>query len=217
VHSIINQLQEWKTGPKITNYVRNFMLNRKLIVRVGPHTSNSLPLTKGLPQGSPISIVLFLIAFNKLSDIISLHTEIKLNAYADDFFLTFPYFNKNKNINFYLDNLLNDIEKRGSYSGASLSLSKCQPLHICEKHNWTCTISCNNMQIPTVDSLNILGINIDNKYKWNKHINKLILELHKKPNTIKCLSSPHVVKATVIAKIDLRHIPIRTCTQKPIK
>jgi len=40
VHSIIQQLQEWKTGPKIIKYIKNFMSNRKINVRVGPHTSN---------------------------------------------------------------------------------------------------------------------------------------------------------------------------------
>jgi len=132
------------------------MANRKTIVRVGPHTSNSLPLFNGIPQGSPISVILFLIAFNKLSDIIPLNNEIKFNAYADDFFLIIK-FNKNTNTN----------TNWGSYSGESLSLSKCQHFHVCKKHNCACKISCNNIQIPTVTSLKILGITINNKYKWN--------------------------------------------------
>nr|AAA74495.1 unknown protein [Drosophila teissieri] len=209
VHSIIHQLQEWKTGPKIINYIQNFMINRKIIVRVGPHTSSPLPLSNGIPLGSPISVILFLIAFNKLSNIISLYKEIKFNAYADDFFLIINF---KKNTNISLDNLLNDIGNWGSYSGASLSLSKCQHLHICKKHHCTSKISCNNIQIPTVTSLKILGITINNKYKWNTHIYSLLPKLYNKLNIIKCLSSPkfncntlsllNVAKATVIAKLE---------------
>jgi len=156
-------------------------------------------------------VILFLIAFNKLSNIISLHKEIKFNAYVDDFFLIIN-FNKNTNTNFSLDNLFNDIENWCSYSGASLSLSKCQHLHIYRKHYCTCKISCNNIQIPTVTSLKILGMTLNNKYKWNTHINLLLPELHNKLNKIKCLSSLkfncnthtllNVAKATIIAKLE---------------
>lgn len=53
LHAIINQLLKWKLGPKIINYVRNFMTNRKIKIRVGKHFSNTLPLDNGIPQGSP--------------------------------------------------------------------------------------------------------------------------------------------------------------------
>jgi len=159
------------------------MSNRKITVRVCTHTSNPLPLFNGIPQGSSISVILFLTAFN----ILSLHKEIKFNAYADDFFLIINI-NKNTNTNFSLDNLFNDIENWCSYSGASLSLSKCQHLHICRKHHCTCKISCNNIQIPTVTSLKILEMTLYNKYKWNTHINLLLPKLHNKLNIIKCLS-----------------------------
>ena len=76
IHTVINQLSEWKLGPKIIKYVQNFMSNRKLAVRMGSQTSNILPLHNGIPQGSPISVILFLIAYNKLSKIISMQKEI---------------------------------------------------------------------------------------------------------------------------------------------
>jgi len=187
------------------------MLKRKIIVRVGPHMSNSLSLCNGIPQGSPISVILFLIAFNKLSNIITLHREIKFNAYADDFFLIIN-FNKNKNLNLNLDNLLQDINSWCSYSGAYLSLAKRQHLHICQKHNCTSTISYSNTPIQQVTALKILGITINSKYKWDTHIRSLLPSLHQKLNIIKCLSNPkfncntqtllHVAKATVIAKME---------------
>jgi len=63
-HSIIDQLIKWKCGHKIINYIINFTKNRKITVRIGTHYSNIHPLEIGIPQGSPISVVLFLIAFN---------------------------------------------------------------------------------------------------------------------------------------------------------
>lgn len=211
IHTIINQLSEWKLGPKIIKYVQNFMSNRKLAVRMGSQTSNILPLHNGIPQGSPISVILFLIAYNKLSKIISMQKEIKFSAYADDFFLIIN-FNKSNNINYNLDKLFQNIEKWCSYSGAVLSLSKCQHLHICRKHNCNCKISCNNIQIPSVSSVKILGLTINKNYTWLSHINMLRSSLSKSLNIIKCLASKRfncnthtlitITKAILISKID---------------
>jgi len=34
IQSILNQLAIWKTGPKITNYIKNYMTNRKILARI---------------------------------------------------------------------------------------------------------------------------------------------------------------------------------------
>jgi len=58
---------------------------------------------------------------------------------------------------------------------------------------------------------------LNNKYKWNSHINLILPKLHNKLNIIKCLSSFkfncntytlfNVAKATVIAKLEYVHAP----------
>lgn len=76
------------------------MSNRRIIARVGPHTSKRLRLFHLIPYPySLICVILLHIAFNKLSKI----KEIKCIAYADDFFLII-HFNKNINTNFSIDN-----------------------------------------------------------------------------------------------------------------
>jgi len=60
---------------KIINkkYIKN---NRKITVRVGTQNSTTRPLDNGISQGSPISVVLFIIAFNKLAKtLISAHMQ----------------------------------------------------------------------------------------------------------------------------------------------
>ena len=47
--------------------------------------SNTLPLENGIPQGSPLSVIIFAIAFNMLNKIIVIHKELSFNAYADDY------------------------------------------------------------------------------------------------------------------------------------
>lgn len=94
MHLIIQQLVEWGIGPKIINYVINYLTNQKIAVRIGAELSTWYPLHNGIPQGSPLSGMLFLIAYNKLCKIISLHKQIDFCSYADDFNLIIQHSKK---------------------------------------------------------------------------------------------------------------------------
>jgi len=61
-------------------------------------------LENGIPQGFPISVVFFLIAFNKLANILTRYKEIKFRAYVDEFLLLVNLKNK-KNIAMNLNHL----------------------------------------------------------------------------------------------------------------
>ena len=87
IHAILHQLLEWKVGPKILNYVKSFMLNRKFRVKVNGFLSDARPLHNGIPQGSPLSVVLFQIAMEKLNKIIEENRFFSHCIYADDIYL----------------------------------------------------------------------------------------------------------------------------------
>lgn len=113
---------------------------RKIFVKNGSYLSDSVPINNGVPQGSPLSVIVFLIAYNKLSKIIEIQKNISFCNYANDFQLIIN-FNKKKNITKHLDSLFRNIQNWGDYSGSTLSLDKCKHIHICNKHNCICTIS----------------------------------------------------------------------------
>jgi len=124
------------------------------------YLSNTFPLNNGIPQGSPISIVLFLIAYNSLTNIISIPKEIKLCAYADDFHLLIEH-SKRKNPTTNLTDTFNQIDEGCTHSRSVLSKDKCQILHICRKHNCIAKILTRDNTIPTTDTLKILGLTIE--------------------------------------------------------
>lgn len=74
-----------EVGPKILNYIKNFMTNKKIFVKNGSYLSDSVPINNGVPQGSPLSVIVLLIAYNKLSKIIENQKDISFCSYADDF------------------------------------------------------------------------------------------------------------------------------------
>lgn len=187
LHSIIDQLTDWQVGPKIINYIYNFMTNRKIIVRIENQYSASLPLHNGIPQGSPLSVVIFLIAYNKLYTIISIDKRIHLSAYADDINLIIK--SKEKNPTLALNGLFDNIKDWCEISGAILSDTKCKYIHICRKKNCHCTIQSGNFSITEATTLRLLGLYINQKYNWKDHISFLSTSLSKRLNVIKCLSS----------------------------
>lgn len=188
IHSILEQLRQWKIGPKIYNYIKNFMSNRNIKVRVNSAYSDTFPIWNGIPQGSPLSVVLFLIAYNKLANIINMHKQVDFLAYADDFIII-QNLKKQKNSDIDLKKLFDDILLWCSNSGAQLSIEKCKHLHICRKQNCTPLLTGNNTTIESVDKLKILGVTLNKNYRWNSHIDSILASLHSRLNIIKCLSS----------------------------
>jgi len=109
IHFILNQLAIWKIGPKITDYIKNYMTNRKILVRINSDISPFQTIQNGIPQGSPLSVILFVIAYNQLAEKLTLHPNISLSAYADDI-----------NLNPTISTILDWAE----YFGAKLSTTK---------------------------------------------------------------------------------------------
>ena len=74
-------------GP-IHDYLRSYLSNRKQFVVVGDHKSNELEITKGVPQGSMIGPLLFLLYINDI--VKAVDPDIEVVLFADDaaFFLS---------------------------------------------------------------------------------------------------------------------------------
>lgn len=210
IHTILKQLEEWGIGHRVYNYIKNYLTNRKIKVRVDSCYSETRNLYNGIPQGSPLSVVLFLIAYNSLSDLLQSHKDISFISYADDF-LIIKKLSSEINGNINMDQIIDEIEDWCKFSGAELSLQKCKHLHICRKHNCAPDLNCRTRPIPSADTLKILGITFNNRYKWNSHIEQLILSLSHKLNIIKCLSNKKfqcntftlvsIVKSLIISKL----------------
>jgi len=70
MHTVIQQTTSLENK---CSYVINIMTNGKVIVKTDTNLSNTFPRNDGIPQGSPISVILFLLAYNSLTNIISPH------------------------------------------------------------------------------------------------------------------------------------------------
>jgi len=70
IHSIMDELKDWKIGPTIAKYIFNFLTNRTITVLANKVYSISQLLDNGVLQWSPLTVILFVIAY-KLNQIIA--------------------------------------------------------------------------------------------------------------------------------------------------
>ena len=71
--STIMQLSEFGIDGRILKWIHNFLVDRKIQVRVGSEISDPHTLENGCPQGSVISPILFNGIINTLSDKLKKH------------------------------------------------------------------------------------------------------------------------------------------------
>ena len=79
-HVILSLLQKCKVEPKIFDYVKSYLNGRLFRVKINGTYSALFPLHNGFPQSSPLSVMIFKIAFTDISKMIN-----KLQ-YVDHFF-----------------------------------------------------------------------------------------------------------------------------------
>ena len=79
-YRLLVKLEAMGFSENVLNIIRNFLGNRVMKVRVGDAASMAKPVTSGVPQGSVLGPLLFLLFINDLPDIIK--NEIRI--FADD-------------------------------------------------------------------------------------------------------------------------------------
>lgn len=141
-----------------------------------------------VPQCSPLSSTLFLIAFQELMDFLhrKKSDDTELSAYVDDLV---KYY-KSKSIEKArktLQTMVNGLINTGKKIGLEFSKEKIKTIHICRRRNPR--RNCQEKSIKRVEKLKILGLTIQRKYKFDEHVLLLKDKLMKDLNLLKSLSS----------------------------
>ncbi|XP_062699469.1 uncharacterized protein LOC134284521 [Aedes albopictus] len=61
---ILKQLVDWGVSGNLLKFIQNFLTNRTFEVLIGNHRSKVMKEETGVPQGSVISVTLFLVAMS---------------------------------------------------------------------------------------------------------------------------------------------------------
>lgn len=160
----------------IRGAVRSYLLNRQQFIYVDGNSSSLKDTLCGVPQGSVLGLLLFLIYIN---DIGMLGLNCAPNLFADDTLLY--YANK--------DPLINAIRGQDDLDKLTLNVGKTNFMNILSKRKASPVIHLNNdgILIDEVSEFKYLGIIIDKHLTWRNHISFLCSKLSSRIGILKKL------------------------------
>ena len=172
-HSLlIQKLSEIVVDPYIIQWIHNYLTCRSQFVVVGGEQSCVLPVISGVPQGSVLGPLLFLVFINEVVDQVSLESSMSL--FADDIAL---YRHIKSSVDYWKLQLdITALVDWISRHYLSLQPSKCCYMLITRKR--TCSIPppilyVSEIPLQLVSSVRYLGVQLNSDLSWSPHITNL--------------------------------------------
>ena len=173
---LIKKLENFGIRGIVLEWLKSYLSDRKQYVKLNTSTSDLLPLVCGVPQGSVLGPILFILYVN---DICNVSNILKLILFADDTNL-FISGRDLPSLCHIITNELTKMYKWFNVNKLSLNVSKTNFMVFSNKKvNQELNILINNMRIEQVENTKFLGVQIDNKLNWKAHIVKLKSKLCK--------------------------------------
>ena len=161
--------------------IQNYLNNRQQFVEFNEKSSETKVCNIGVPQGSILGPLLFLIFVNDIDNVSRLITPI---CYADDttLFSNIQDFDVDvKNAEVLINDELTkyDIWLKSNKLTLNVNKTKCMIFGAPQKKNINITFKINGTEIEKLNSFNFLGIIIDRHLNWKDHINHVALKINK--------------------------------------
>ena len=161
------QLKEMGFKGNLPRIIASFMENRKIKVKVDGITSGERMIEMGLPQGSSLSVHLFSIAVNTITE--RINDPVKSLLYVDD--LIIYHTSKSVRANERkLQMTISKLEKWSNETNFRFSANKCSTINFTMKRVRDVEITINSIQIPCKTEIKYLGMIMDKRLNWKKHI-----------------------------------------------
>ena len=184
---IIKALHSSGIKGKIISFIRSFLSNRLIQVKVANTLSTSLTQDQGVPQGSVLSCTLFSMAINSVLDVIP--EDIKKCLYVDDLCIWYSS-NYMPSIERKLQHALNKIDAWTRETGFAFSVEKTAVVRFHNKRGLQPepSLNLNQRQLLVKTHTRYLGLILDEKLNWRRHTEDLKVKTHNALNLLKFFS-----------------------------
>ena len=159
---LLNKLEKYGIRGPILSWFRSYLYDRKQRVVLQGVCSDWIPVTSGVPQGSILGPLLFLVYCNDAQDYIKAKSTLALFADDSKLYRSLDYPNSST----FLQEDLNNIHKWSTDMKMEFNQNKCMTMHISRKKLLSHTRYTLDGQPLKQD----LGITVSSDLSWSKHI-----------------------------------------------
>ena len=159
-YRLMIKLEAMGFSNKMINILSNFLCDRSMRVKVGDAVSNAKPVMSGVPQGSVLGPLLFLLFINDLPD----HIKNEIKIFADDVKMVADPMDMDS-----IQNDLNELCMWESIWMLKFNLEKCKVLHVGRnnpKNNYK--FLDGNLNECSLEK--DLGVTFNEKFSFHDHI-----------------------------------------------
>ena len=162
---LIAKLKTLKLSESVIKWIESFLMNRRQRVKINDSMSRWTPVVSGIPQGTVLGPLLFIIYIN---DIVSFcQSGSHLFLYADDAKI-FRYI-ENENDYFKLQADIHDIVRWINKALLKLNINKCKIVSF-GRNVSDYEYEIDNIKLERLKSIKDLGVMFDEKLKFDLHI-----------------------------------------------
>lgn len=171
---LLNKLEKFGLSLPLLNLFKSYLSGRTQYVDCRGFISQEILVSSGVPQGSILGPLLFILFINDIVKDLDVHYLL----YADDVKIFCAINNASDCLN--LQNNLNKLNKWCVLNNLPLNASKCNVMTFSRKlspiwHNYI----LNNVTLSRQDSIKDLGVIFDTKLSFNFHVNEIIKSSYK--------------------------------------
>ena len=175
---LLNKLEFYGIRGQALEWFHSYLYDRKQFVHYNGEDSDMKTIRCGVPQGSVLGPLLFIIYTNDLPDILQMSTSI---LFADDTTI----YQSSTNIPDLYSNMNIELNNLTDWFGAnklSLNISKTNYMlfsNVLANNSNNMELKLGNTIISKCNNVKFLGVYIDSKLKWDEHINRTKLKISK--------------------------------------
>ena len=169
---LLSKLKHYGIDDKIWLWISNFLKQRVVVDGI---QSDLVTVDSGVPQGTVLGPILFLLHINDLPSVIS----SKVRLFADDCLVYREIKNRQDQIALQKD--LNLLENWGSKWGMRFNAAKCNIMRMSRKQTPISTqYELSGQVLEEVKDAKYLGVTVSDDLEWTKHINAITTKANSK-------------------------------------